>query len=175
MKAQRKAAPARRRATRPVVLTLTQRVERLERRYFAEQRKEVTQRFTVTTETVCDNVTGLMWSRNSAVTGRLNWEAAKKACDTLTLGGCSDWRLPTIQELLTLVDYSKTSPSIDPAFQCESSWYWTSTPYAGSPSGCAWFVGFNYGYSDWDGQDDEDYVRAVRAGQSSGQFGLALR
>jgi hypothetical protein len=76
--------------------------------------------------------------------------------------------LPTIRELLSLVDYGRTSPAIDPAFECDSAWYWTSTPYAGSPSGSAWIVGFSYGYSYWGAQDYEFSVRAVRAGQIVG-------
>lgn len=128
------------------------------------------QRFTLTEETVQDNVTGLMWSRKNVGAKRLNWEAAKKACAEAGEGGHDDWRLPTIQELLTIVDYSKSAPAIDSAFQCESSWYWTSTAAASSPSGCAWVVDFYYGTSDWSGQDDGACVRAVRAGQIIGSL-----
>ena len=93
-------------------------------------------------------------------------QLAKAACVAARVGGHNDWRLPTIQELLTLVDYERTSPAIDPAFECSSEWYWSSTPYASSPSLFAWIVSFGYGGSSWYGQDGEYRVRAVRAGQS---------
>jgi hypothetical protein len=47
------------------------------------------------------------------VTFGLNWESAKKYCKDLTIGQRKDWRLPTIQELLSIVDYSKFDPALD--------------------------------------------------------------
>ena len=74
-------------------------------------------------------------------------------------------------ELLSIVDYSRTSPAIDTdAFQCESSWYWTATPYAGSPADYAWFVYFDGGNSSYSGRTGGGYVRAVRAGQIIGSL-----
>ncbi len=128
-------------------------------------------RFTVDGDTVHDSRTSLTWTRTTLSGGRRNWAAAQKAAAACTLGGFSDWRLPTIQELLSIVDYERTEPSIDPAFECEDSWYWTGTPYASSPSDCAWFVNFSGGNSYWGGQDGEGFVRAVRPGQIVGHLG----
>ena len=78
----------------------------------------------------------------------------------------TDWRLPEISELLTIVDYSKNSPAIDSALfpDTKNDWYWTNTAYAGSPSDCAWYVGFLDGYSYCDGRDfSVGFVRAVRS------------
>ena len=121
-------------------------------------------RFTVDGDTVHDARTGLIWSRATLSGGRFNWRDAQKAAAACTLGGFSDWRLPTVQELASIVDYERTAPAIDPVFECEDSWYWTGTPYAGSPSGCAWIVNFGRGYSFWSYQDLEGFVRAVRDG-----------
>lgn len=124
-------------------------------------------RFTVPDEDcVLDASTGLMWSRENVPGGRMNWAKAKEACAALKLGGFTDWRLPTIQELLTLVDYERHEPAINTDFfACESSWYWTSTPAHSSPGDCAWYVLFNGGDSDWASQGSDRYVRAVRSSQ----------
>src|SRR5579862_2012720 len=149
MKSHRKAAV--RATSRRMQLTLTQRVERLERHYFAQQPNPKTSgpRFVIEGDTVRDTTTGLTWSRGNIGGKPLNWADAKKACESLTLGSHDDWRLPTVRELLTLVDYERSQPAIDPVFQCESSWYWTSTPAASSPSGYAWVVDFGLGNSGW--------------------------
>ncbi len=124
-------------------------------------------RFQVDGDVVLDRTTGLEWSRDNVPGGRMNWKAAQEACKKLNLGGQADWRLPTIRELLTLVDYERHDPAIDTdAFKCEAAYYWSSTPLHSSPGACAWFVGFDDGDADWGGQGDDDSVRAVRASQS---------
>ena len=121
-----------------------------------------TKRFTVDGDTVHDARTGLIWSRATLSGGRRNWQHAQNAAAACTLGGFSDWRLPTVQELLSIVDYERTEPAIDPVFECKDGWYWTGTPYAGSPSDYAWFVNFRGGNSGWLNQEYEGFVRAVR-------------
>ena len=49
-----------------------------------------------------DRETGLIWARAPLPGKRRNWEAAKKDAAALNLCGWTDWRLPTIEELLTL-------------------------------------------------------------------------
>ena len=76
----------------------------------------------------------------------------------------SDWRLPRIQELLTLVDYEKHTPAC--ALQdTKDTYYWSSTTDA-SDTSYAWLVGF---YDGSDGNDDKAYsyyVRCVRDGEN---------
>lgn len=116
---------------------------------------------------VIDHRTGLMWDQKTMPGGRMPWAKAKEACSLYDLGGHNDWRLPTIRELLSLVDYERHEPAIDTsAFQCESAWYWSSTPYNPSPGDCAWFVFFGDGSAYCNNQDDYGFVRACRAGQS---------
>jgi uncharacterized protein DUF1566 len=122
-------------------------------------------RFEVDGETVRDESTGLVWTQANVAAKQLTWKEAEEACAKLELAG-GGWRLPTIKELLTLVDYERSEPAIDPAFSCESSWYWTSTPYASSPGEYAWSVNFGYGYSYWGSRSNGGFVRAVRASQS---------
>lgn len=115
---------------------------------------------------VYDGLRDLTWSRTNVGSERMNWKDADAACRSLNLAGHQDWRLPTIQELLSIVDYERKEPAIDTAlFDCEPSWYWTSTPAAASPADCAWFVYFGDGLSNWNSRGADCYVRAVRPGQ----------
>jgi hypothetical protein len=86
----------------------------------------------------------------------------------MTAGGFSDWRLPTVEELFLLADRTRAPcPAIDAEYfpDCKSDWYWSSTPYARSPGGCAWVVNFGNGDAHWSFRDDDGFVRAVRPGQ----------
>jgi hypothetical protein len=66
-------------------------------------------------------------------------------------------------ELRTIVDFTRTNPSVDPTTfpNTPSDGFWTSSPYAGS-SGNAWFVGFSDGYSSYGDVGYDDRVRCVR-------------
>ena len=120
--------------------------------------------------TVTDNCTGLMWQKNTADTSGdgkitpqdgLAWADALAFCEKLSFAGHDDWRLPNVQELLSIADYGRVFPSIDPVFGALSSFYWTSTSGMGSP-GCAWFVVFDGGHVYGANKVERDYVRAVR-------------
>ena len=52
-------------------------------------------------EVVIDHKTGLMWQQDNVEI--INWSQANKYAKNLKLGGFSDWRLPTIDELKTLI------------------------------------------------------------------------
>ena len=54
--------------------------------------------------TVTDNVTGLMWQQDPG--DKLDWETAATTLDDFDLAGYDDWRLPTIKELYSLVQFS---------------------------------------------------------------------
>ncbi len=65
--------------------------------------------------TVTDTATGLMWTRGTSP--RMWWREALAWCEHLTLAGYTDWRLPSINELLSIVDHSRFDPAINPVFQ----------------------------------------------------------
>jgi len=124
--------------------------------------------------TVTDTTTGLMWQRETGNNGvAMTWKAALAYCQSLNLNdgyaGHTDWRLPNIRELASLVDLSRYNPAIDPKFSdTKSSGYWSSSTYAYSTS-YAWSVGFSYGNVNYASKSDSYYVyyvRAVRGGQS---------
>jgi len=60
--------------------------------------------------TVTDLVTGLMWQKN-LFSEKLTFNEAVAGADTFSLAGYSDWRLPTIKELYSLILFSGTDPS----------------------------------------------------------------
>ena len=117
-------------------------------------------------EIVTDHVTGLMWQDDAdAANITKTWEDAKAYCDALTLGGYSDWRLPTIEELEGIVDYGRVVPGIDPMFQhTTASDYWSSTTNAEYRDN-VWRVRFYDGQSDSYPKTDDFYVRCVRGGK----------
>ena len=100
---------------------------------------------------VLDNITGLMWQDNieanttqKQLITTANYTAgnyldtsgdtASTYCSSLTLGGYTDWRIPLALELLKIIDYTKSSPSMDTSYfkYTASNRYWSSTPYNGT-------------------------------------------
>ena len=69
------------------------------------------------------------------------------------------FRLPTIQELLSLVDYTKHDPASNE--DITSNDYWSSTTYACSTD-IAWFLNFYYGIQRDSNKTYNSYVRCVR-------------
>lgn len=112
---------------------------------------------------VYDAHTNLTWS--AGIIGEGTWQEAQKLAADCRLLGRDGWRLPTIQELLSLIDYERYDPVVDPEiFRGPYGWTWTSTVSA-LPSGCARCVHLDDGNSDFSHQDYRSRARAVRAGQ----------
>ena len=120
--------------------------------------------YTASMGMVTDNKTGLMWQQTKAPEP-LNWDNAKTYCTNLNLNGLG-WRLPTVKELLTLVDHGKLNPSIDTSengFPDESGdKVWSATPFAAVPSSIAWQVHFSDGSTYSDAMTLTYRVRCVR-------------
>ena len=102
-----------------------------------------------------DTETGLEWAIDYL--GPYTWEDAMGICVML-----SGWRLPTIQELLHLVDYAKFDPATGlPGMK--PSFYWSSSNHA-YYTDCAWAVSFDDGGVDHYAKAHHIYVRCVRGG-----------
>ncbi|MDM8543740.1 DUF1566 domain-containing protein [Desulfococcaceae bacterium HSG9] len=117
--------------------------------------------------TVIDRKTGLMWQQS----GSDNYMEYKDANDYIRklnrqgLGGYNDWRLPTIEELVSLLEREKVNGRyIDPVFDKNQRWCWSSDTVKLSP-GLAWNVNFNVGKVNLNYLVNVSYVRLVRAGQ----------
>jgi hypothetical protein len=119
--------------------------------------------YTVIGGTVYDAKTKLAWQQTVSST-LYSWADAKTYCAGVgtTLGG-EGWRLPTIQELTTLVDSTQSHPSIDPtAFpSTPSESFWSSSLLAGSPSKAS-AVHFDSGQTYTFDASLAGYVRCVR-------------
>ncbi|MDM8541729.1 SUMF1/EgtB/PvdO family nonheme iron enzyme [Desulfococcaceae bacterium HSG9] len=112
-----------------------------------------------------DNATGLMWQQ--AGSSKLNYRAAQKYVKTLNIdnfAGYNDWRLPTADELTSLMTETRQGSGlyISSVFDKKQRYCWSSD--RGS-SGMAWYVDFGDGYVYCHSIDYDDYVRLVRTGQ----------
>jgi hypothetical protein len=97
--------------------------------------------------TVTDNVTGLTWQRE-ATDQTFSWDEARSHCANLVLGEVTGWTLPTLIELLSIVDLRQFAPSINtsvfPGTPNEN--FWSSTPFAWAPN-LSWSISFDVGNS----------------------------
>ncbi len=116
--------------------------------------------------TVSDSQSQLMWQQS--VSGAYAWAAATTYCDGLTLAGHDDWRLPTVAEGESLIDYPMGSPMISNTFFPFSvaTGYWTSVAQAGT-TGSNWFTGYLSGHTvSYDAAITPETVRCVRSNGS---------
>lgn len=119
---------------------------------------------------VLDKETGLVWASNANLAGELKtWEQAIFFCRNLGIGNRKGWRLPTVEELASLVDPTQTGMSlpIDHPFSNVQFSYWSSTTYT-PDSDYAWHVSMNFGFVGYSRKTGYFYVWPVRGG--SGLF-----
>jgi hypothetical protein len=111
--------------------------------------------------TVYDTRTNLTWQQADD-TNSYTQSAATTYCANLSLAG-TGWRLPTVAELESIVDDTRSNPAIDPtAFPgAQIASFWSSTPIAGA-SGHAWMIMFDYGVAQGPTTSSTYRVRCVR-------------
>lgn len=115
-----------------------------------------------TNGTVTNTRTGLMWKQ--AIEGKHNWhDAIKKFGDNVSFAGYNDWRIPTIDELITLLD-SIHQNNIDPtAFpNTEATSFWSKSPLIKN-NNFLWCINFKYCSKVWYSKDNSFQVRLVRS------------
>ncbi len=118
-------------------------------------------------ETISDLATGLMWQQSDTTSS--NWGDAVAQCESAASGSHTDWRLPNVKELQSLVDYSKSpdtdsDAAINSVFQSTAflneegitdwGYYWSSTTHmdnAGDGSNAA-YVSFGRALGYMNGQ-----------------------
>jgi hypothetical protein len=128
-------------------------------------------RFTVTGDCVTDNLTGLMWAKNGNLpNGTRTWPGALDFAQGLSLCGYSDWRLPNVNELESLVhsgqSNSATWLNAQGFTNVQSGSYWSSSAFSGAPyTSFVWIVGM-HGWVDGNyNGNNTTYVWPVRGGQ----------
>ena len=106
--------------------------------------------------TVTDNLTGLIWLKNTKCYGMMDWKSARQAAKRLKDGDCGsdpalilsdgsaagDWRLPTMNELTALIDYSRRNPALPPTqvfSDFPPGFYWSATLIDYHPQ-LAWII-----------------------------------
>jgi len=137
--------------------------------------------------TVTDVNTGLMWEKlsddgsihdkDTGYTWANAFSVKVPALNSASFAGHTDWRVPNVKELQSIVNYQNVFPAVSAAFNTScaasctvfscsctvSSGYWSSSTYAISTAS-AWNVYFSDGFAFGSGKSFEYYVRAVRGG-----------
>lgn len=95
-------------------------------------------------QVVYDRASGLMWQQSGSA-NYMGYEEAPKYIERLNanrFAGFSDWRLPTLEEAMTLMEpQASEGLYIDPAFDRIQTWIWTADKYSASSAWVADFVG----------------------------------
>jgi hypothetical protein len=94
---------------------------------------------------VLDRETGLVWEQ-SPDTGTRDWLVAHRFCIDRAVGNRNrkGWRLPTVQEIVSLVDPTRDPPSLPaghPFSNVQPDFYWSATTFGENPA-LAWGAGF---------------------------------
>jgi hypothetical protein len=97
--------------------------------------------------TVKDNLTGLIWLKNTSCFGLVNWTTALDDSNTLASGACGltdgsvagSWRLPNVREVLSLADFGRFNPALPAGHPFSgviaNGEFWSSTSSGGNSGG----------------------------------------
>ncbi len=121
---------------------------------------------------VIDHATGLIWHQSGS-DKEMDWPEAKQWVKDLNdkgYAGYSDWRLPTVEEAISLLEPNINASSlyVDPSFDAIQTGIWTGdeNDSAGYMDG-AWSVRFSGGYGGgnacWVYDNASNHVRPVRS------------
>lgn len=133
--------------------------------------------FTLSSGMITDNNTGLVWQQQDDGNA-YNWYQAagvyhatynadsSSVCAAQNLGGHSDWRLPHMKELMSIIDYAVAypGPAADPIFGAAQANYWSASSYLVGPPGNAWILDFGSGTVNAYLKSFAAHVRCVRGG-----------
>ncbi len=112
-----------------------------------------------------DKQTSLIWQdapQNTKLS--ITYYQAQDYCANLTIGKYSNFRIPSMNELQTIIDYKNYDPAITKGFDYVSNEaYWTTTPFADDEK-IVWLIHFKKGERT---VKDKHYDRYIRCVQSS--------
>ena len=137
--------------------------------------------------TITDNNTGLLWEKLGQdgsihdVGNTYTWNEAFSvhvaSLNSTSFAGHSDWRLPNVKELQSILNYGTSNPAVSPAFNANctpgcmattcsctaASFYWSSSSFAANPS-LPWLLDFFTGGTATPSKTTYWFMRAVRGG-----------
>lgn len=127
-------------------------------------------------QAVLDKETGLVWER-SPDTVTLSWSTAVHYCYSRDTGGRLGWRLPKVEELMSLADPSESVPALPDghpfldihAGATTDEYYWSSTTSHGF-STLAVSVGFRARSVSHESKTDSRHIWCVRGGHGYDGF-----
>ena len=138
---------------------------------------------------VIDNYTGLSWQQKVYSPGKsVKWSQYKNYCSNLNYGGYDDWRLPSILEYRTIMDFGRQHPNIDPKyFPNTPPEYFVTSTYTNYSCGelphvtpATWVRLINFDHFDTDSTngcaDDPSFTlpaRCVRGNESFGERSMS--
>lgn len=130
--------------------------------------------------TVTDNLTGLIWLKDTNCFNVQTWAGAIQNANTLADGVCGlsdrstpgQWRLPTVKELESLIDLQSANPVLPsghPFDNVQSAEYWASTSDVSKVQFefSAWYINMSAGNVDYNDKGSFYYVWPVRTGNVS--------
>lgn len=151
--------------------------EAAERAEQEKREKRIKEIFASSDLTGLDNETKLMWTQDANIAGKeMTWNDAFKFVESLNqqkYAGHSDWRLPSREELLTLVEFARRmgfTGNINDFYKnigfknVQAKFYWSSTAYASNTTHACYVV-MRDGYVNFGPKGDRFSVWPVRAGQ----------
>ena len=130
--------------------------------------------------TVTDNLTKLVWLKSMNCFGIQDWQSAILATSRLKEGDCGpnpdlvlsdgsspgDWRLPTMQEICTLIDFSNRDPALPSGHlfsDAPSGYHWSATTFDYHPE-LVWIVYFESGTTCYENiKNRSGYILPVRS------------
>ncbi len=115
------------------------------------------------TQTIYDKTTSLLWQDtkdNKKLS--LTFSKAQDYCSKLVIGKNSNFRIPTMNELQTIIDYKNYDPAIVKGFEYVSNEaYWTTTPFVDDDK-VVWLIHFKKGERYVKDMHYDRYIRCVQ-------------
>jgi len=114
-------------------------------------------------ELVTDTTRKLIWQDdNASISEVRSFEGANEYCNALRLGGFDNWRVPSLEELATIVNENLVNPAIYKSFKnTANDFYWSSSSIKNDRQ-YARSINFYVGYQSFSPKDANLHIRCVR-------------